>query len=74
MLEVFPFHVRGSNNRGVVSRGIVDFYKVFVKFGPAVNNALPKVDIGLRGKGFVAVVGSCINVVAVRSYMVDEAI
>jgi hypothetical protein len=72
MLKVFPFHYRNSNNRGVVSKGIINFYEVLVKFSPAINNILLKVDIRGEGGGFVS--SSYINVVAVLSYVIDEAI
>ena len=55
-----------------MSRGIVDFCEVFVKFGPVINNIFPEVDIRGRGVDFVSSV--CVDVVAVLSYVVDEAI
>jgi hypothetical protein len=55
-----------------VSRGIVNFCEVLVKFGLVINNILPKVDIRGGGSGFV---GSLyINIVAVLLYVIDEAI
>jgi hypothetical protein len=55
-----------------VSRGIINFCKVLVKFGLVINNTLLKVDI--RGGGGSFVGSSYINVVAVLSYVIDEAI
>jgi hypothetical protein len=72
MLKVFLFHYKNSNNRGVVSRGIINFYKVLVKFSLVINNTLFKVDIRGEGGGFV---GSLyIDVVTVLSYVINEAI
>jgi hypothetical protein len=64
--------MRGRNNRGVVSRGIVDFCEVFVKFSPVINNIFLEVDIKGRGVNFVN--NTCVDVVAVLSYVVDKAI
>ena len=72
MLKVFLFYYRNSNNRGVVSRGIINFCEVLVKFGLAINNILPKVDIRGGGGGFVN--SLYIDIVAVLSYVIDEAI
>ena len=55
-----------------MSRSIINFYEVLVKFSLVINNTLSKVDIRGGGGGFV---GSLyINVVAVLSYVIDEAI
>jgi len=55
-----------------VSRGIVNFCEVLIKFGLVINNTLPKVDIRGGGGGFVG--SSYINIVAVLSYVIDKAI
>jgi hypothetical protein len=55
-----------------MSRGIINFYKVLVKFSLVINNTLFKVDIREGGGGFVG--SSYINIVAVLSYVIDEAI
>jgi hypothetical protein len=55
-----------------VSRGIINFYKVLVKFSPVINNTLLKIDIKRGGGGFVG--SSYINVVAVLSYVINKAI
>ena len=55
-----------------MSRGIINFYKVLVKFSLVINNTLLKVDIRGGGGGFVG--SSYIDVVAVLSYVIDEAI
>ena len=72
MLKVFLFHYKNSNNKGVVSRGIINFYEVLVKFSPVINNTLFKVDIRRGGGSFVG--SSYIDVVTVLSYVIDEAI
>jgi hypothetical protein len=64
--------VRRRNNRGVVSRGIINFYKVLVKFSPVINNILLKVDIKGRGVGFVN--SLYVNIVVVLLYVIDKAI
>ena len=55
-----------------MSRGIINFYEVLVKFSLVINNTLLKVNIRGGGGGFVG--SSYINVVAVLSYVIDEAI
>jgi hypothetical protein len=55
-----------------VSKGIINFCEVLIKFGLAINNTLSKVDIRGGGGGFVG--SSYIDVVAVLLYVVDEAI
>jgi hypothetical protein len=55
-----------------VSRGIINFYKVLVKFSPVINNILLKVDIRGRGVGFVN--SLYVNVVVVLLYVIDKAI
>ena len=55
-----------------MSRGIINFYKVLIKFSLVINNTLSKVDIRGRGGGFVG--SSYIDVVAVLSYVIDKAI
>jgi hypothetical protein len=72
MFEVFLFHIRRRNNKSVVSKGIVDFYEVFVKFSLIINNIFFEVDIKRRDVGFVS--NMCVNIVAVLSYVVDEVI
>jgi hypothetical protein len=64
--------VRRRNNKGVVSRGIINFYKVLVKLSPVINNILLKVDIRGRGVGFVN--SLYVNVVVVLLYVIDKAI
>jgi hypothetical protein len=72
MLKVFLFHCKNNNNKGVVSRGIINFYEVLVKFSLVINNTLFKVDI--RGGGGSFVGSLYIDVVAVLSYVIDKAI
>ena len=55
-----------------MSKGIINFYKVLVKFSLVINNILFKVNIRERGSGFVS--SSYINVVAVLSYMINKTI
>ena len=55
-----------------MSRGIINFYKVLVKFSLVINNILFKIDIKRGGGGFVG--SSYINVVAVLLYVIDKAI
>ena len=45
MFKVFPLYIRGSNNRGIVGRGIIKDLKVVIKFSPVVNNIRLKVKI-----------------------------
>ena len=72
MLKVFPLHIRRSNNRGVVRRGIIKDCEVVVKFSPAINDTRLKVKVGIRGGGDV--VSSTINLIAMPLNVVDKAI
>ena len=55
-----------------MSRGIINFCEVLVKFSLVINNTLLKVDIRGGGGGFVG--SSYIDVVAVLSYVINKAI
>ena len=55
-----------------MSKGIVDFYEVFVKFSLVINNIFLKVDIKRKSVDFVNSV--YVDVVAVLLYVVDKAI
>ena len=55
-----------------MSRGIINFCEVLVKFSSVINNTLFKVDIRRGGGSFVG--SSYIDVVTVLSYVIDEAI
>jgi hypothetical protein len=55
-----------------VSKGIINFYKVLIKFSLAINNILPKVDIKGGGGGFIS--SLYINIVVVLLYVINEAI
>ena len=74
MFEIFLFYLRDYNNRGVVSRGIINFSKVFVEFSLVVNNTLLEVDIRGRGDGFITIRSLCINIVTVLLYVIDKVI
>jgi hypothetical protein len=72
MFKVFPLHIRGGNNRGIVGRGIIKDLKVVIKFSPVVNNTRLKVKIGFRGGGDVD--SSSINIVTIRLDVANKAI
>ena len=72
MFEVFPLHIRSSNNRCVVCRGIVQDFEVVIEFGPAIDDTRFKVKVRFRGLGDVD--SSSFDIVAPRSYMGNKAI
>jgi hypothetical protein len=55
-----------------VGKRIIKDYKVLVEFGLVINDTRLKVKVGLRGSGDV--VSSTIDLVAMPSDVVDEAI
>jgi hypothetical protein len=55
-----------------VSKGIINFYEVLIKFGLVINNTLSKVDIRGGGGGFIS--SSYIDVIVVLSYVINKAI
>ena len=55
-----------------MSRNIIDFYKVFVKFSLIINNIFLKINIKGRGVNFVNSI--YIDVITVLLYIVDKAI
>lgn len=64
--------MRGSNNRGIVGRGIVEDLEVVIKFSLVVNNICLKVKIGFWGGGDVD--SSSINIIIIRLDVANEAI
>jgi hypothetical protein len=55
-----------------VSKGIINFCKVLIKFSLVINNTLPKVDIRGGGGGFIS--SLYINIIIVLLYIINKAI
>jgi len=72
MFKVFPLYLWISNNRGVVCRGLVKDYKVFIEFCLVINDTRFEIEVS-RG-GVVFVKSPYINIVAMLSDVVKELV
>jgi hypothetical protein len=72
MFKVFPLHLRISNNRGVVYRGLVEDCEVIIEFCPAIDDIRFEIEVSRRGVIFVE--SSYINIVAMLSDVVKELV
>jgi hypothetical protein len=72
MFKVFLLHLRISNNRGVVCRGLVEDYKVIIEFYLAIDDIRFEMEVS-RG-GVIFVESSHINIVAMLSDVVKELV
>jgi hypothetical protein len=72
MFKVFPLHLRISNNRGVVCRGLVEDYEVIIEFCLVIDDIRFEIEVSKGGVIFVE--SSYINIVAMLSDVVEELV
>ena len=72
MFKVFPLHLRISNNRGVVCRGLDEDYEVIIEFCLVIDDIRFEIEVSKGGVIFVE--SSYINIVAMLSDVVKELV